>query len=171
VDGSLTKRGRPPRPLPPAPHNPQNRLSQLERPVPITCALLGINIAAHYMPEIFLLLNINLLEIGAICLQPARIVKLMMPPTATGGGVASAFRGWDEWAASFMSFGAAPSPAMAGSAAARWQEAASRVWLSAIVHGDDLHLYYNMMSLLYKGVSLEMAQGSAVRARVFSQWW
>lgn len=127
--------------------------------MPITVALLAVNIVAHYLPEILLPFGINLVEIGAICLQPARIVKLVMvpPPSLYGGG------GWDEWLASLMSLGTAPSRGLSASTAARWQEVASRVWLSAFVHGDELHLYWNMMSLLYKGVNLEMSMGSLVR--------
>ncbi|CAG0922506.1 unnamed protein product [Notodromas monacha] len=35
-----------------------------------------------------------------------------------------------------------------------------RVFLSAIEHGDDMHLFYNMISYLVKGVSLERKLGS-----------
>lgn len=34
-----------------------------------------------------------------------------------------------------------------------------RFFLSAFVHGDDMHLYYNMASFLIKGVSLELKIG------------
>lgn len=131
--------------------------------MPITCALLGINMVGYYLPQTFLPFGINLLEVGAVCLQPARIVKLMAsPPSATyyGGRSSSSSRngtsgwaggmgGWDEWLGSFLSFGTTPpeAGAVSASAAARWQEAASRVWLSAFVHGDDLHLYYNMVGV------------------------
>jgi membrane associated rhomboid family serine protease len=36
-----------------------------------------------------------------------------------------------------------------------------RLALSPLLHGDDMHLYYNMGSLLWKGVQLEQAMGSA----------
>lgn len=141
-------------------HQPHYSISQLERPVPITVALLAVNIVAHYLLEVFLPVGINLVEIGAICLQPARIAKLVMvPPSSSYGG-----GGWDEWLAGLMSLGTTPSTrGFSASTAARWQEAASRVWLSAFVHGDELHLYWNMMSLLYKGVKLEIGMGSLVR--------
>ena len=32
--------------------------------------------------------------------------------------------------------------------------------LSALSHGDDMHLYFNMVSLLYKGSKLERRFGS-----------
>ncbi|CAM9984875.1 unnamed protein product, partial [Laminaria digitata] len=35
-----------------------------------------------------------------------------------------------------------------------------RFFLSAFIHGDDMHLYYNMASFLLKGVSLEPMMGS-----------
>ncbi|CAM9662543.1 unnamed protein product [Choristocarpus tenellus] len=40
-----------------------------------------------------------------------------------------------------------------------------RLLLSAFLHGDDLHLYYNMASLLLKGVTLELSLGSMAFAR------
>jgi rhomboid domain-containing protein 1 len=36
----------------------------------------------------------------------------------------------------------------------------NRVVLSAFMHGNDTHLYYNMLSLLWKGVLLEKSLGS-----------
>ena len=148
------------------------KLSRLERPVPVTCALLGINIAAHVLPEAFLPFGVNLVEIGGICLQPSRIVKLMMPPTPSsygGGGRRSGSSSFFPGLASLLSSLGDVAQGSQGfmtpsSASARWQEAAQRIWLSAIVHGDDAHLYFNMLSLLYKGVSLELAQGSLVRS-------
>ena len=41
-----------------------------------------------------------------------------------------------------------------------YESVARRVVLSAIAHADDMHLYYNMGSLLVKGVQLEQAMGS-----------
>jgi rhomboid domain-containing protein 1 len=35
-----------------------------------------------------------------------------------------------------------------------------RLFLSAFEHGDDMHLYYNMLSFLIKGRSLEKKMGS-----------
>jgi rhomboid domain-containing protein 1 len=37
----------------------------------------------------------------------------------------------------------------------------ARLFLSAFLHGDDLHLYYNMVSLVWKGAQLEGSMGSA----------
>lgn len=37
-----------------------------------------------------------------------------------------------------------------------------RLLLSALVHGDDRHLYYNMTSLLWKGINLEASMGTQV---------
>ena len=34
-----------------------------------------------------------------------------------------------------------------------------RLWMSALVHGSDLHLYYNMISLMWKGRQLERSRG------------
>jgi membrane associated rhomboid family serine protease len=36
----------------------------------------------------------------------------------------------------------------------------SRLFLSSVVHADDMHLYYNMLSLCWKGVHLESELGS-----------
>jgi membrane associated rhomboid family serine protease len=36
----------------------------------------------------------------------------------------------------------------------------NRLFLSSIIHADDIHLYYNMLSLLWKGINLETALGS-----------
>lgn len=35
-----------------------------------------------------------------------------------------------------------------------------RMILSQLAHGDDMHLYFNMVSLIYKGIKLERAFGS-----------
>ena len=40
----------------------------------------------------------------------------------------------------------------------------NRLLLSGIIHGDDMHLYYNMLSLSWKGVNLERTLGSQVFA-------
>jgi membrane associated rhomboid family serine protease len=36
----------------------------------------------------------------------------------------------------------------------------NRLFLSAFIHVDDIHLYYNMVSLLWKGINLERILGS-----------
>jgi len=36
----------------------------------------------------------------------------------------------------------------------------NRLFLSSIIHGDDMHLYYNMLSLSWKGINLENQVGS-----------
>ncbi|CAN0522665.1 unnamed protein product, partial [Ectocarpus sp. 8 AP-2014] len=40
--------------------------------------------------------------------------------------------------------------------------------MSPFVHGDDLHLYYNMASFLLKGVSLELTMGTQAFAGLLS---
>ncbi|KAJ1388188.1 hypothetical protein B484DRAFT_459805 [Ochromonadaceae sp. CCMP2298] len=37
----------------------------------------------------------------------------------------------------------------------------NRLVLAALIHADDMHLYYNMLSLCWKGVNLETQLGSA----------
>ena len=36
----------------------------------------------------------------------------------------------------------------------------NRLVFATLIHGDDIHLYYNMISLGWKGVELEMSMGS-----------
>lgn len=43
-----------------------------------------------------------------------------------------------------------------------------RLVVSALVHGDDLHLYYNMASFLLKGYSLEFDLGSQAYATLLA---
>jgi rhomboid domain-containing protein 1 len=38
----------------------------------------------------------------------------------------------------------------------------NRIIFSALIHVDDIHLYYNMLSLLWKGIQLELNIGSEV---------
>ena len=38
----------------------------------------------------------------------------------------------------------------------------NRLFLSSLIHADDYHLYYNMLSLVYKGIHLETELGSTV---------
>lgn len=43
-----------------------------------------------------------------------------------------------------------------------------RLLMSPFVHGDDMHLYYNMASFLLKGVSLELTMGTQAFAGLLS---
>lgn len=36
-----------------------------------------------------------------------------------------------------------------------------RLFLSSLIHADDMHLYYNMLSLVWKGIHLEQVMGSS----------
>ena len=36
----------------------------------------------------------------------------------------------------------------------------TRLLFSGLLHGDDMHLYYNMVSLLWKGAQLERSMGT-----------
>lgn len=42
----------------------------------------------------------------------------------------------------------------------------NRLILSAIIHADDMHLYYNMTSLCWKGINLELQMGSESFAKL-----
>ena len=48
---------------------------------------------------------------------------------------------------------------LSAQAVLRWREH-KRLLLSCFEHGDDIHLYYNMLSLLAKGRQLERHFGS-----------
>ena len=51
-------------------------------------------------------------------------------------------------------------PAQIWTSATSGEVLAHRLLLSAFIHADDYHLYYNMLSLLYKGINLEREMGS-----------
>lgn len=46
-----------------------------------------------------------------------------------------------------------------------------RLFWAALLHGDEWHLYYNMSSLLWKGVQLEASMGSASFAALVGELW
>jgi membrane associated rhomboid family serine protease len=47
----------------------------------------------------------------------------------------------------------------------------SRLFWGTILHDDTKHLYYNMSSLLFKGVQLEPAMGSVGFAFLIAELW
>ncbi|CAM9672591.1 unnamed protein product [Chrysoparadoxa australica] len=55
-----------------------------------------------------------------------------------------------------------PAAMMAEAESGLWSSLAVRLIASGLIHGSDMHLYYNMSSLLLKGSSLETSMGSLV---------
>jgi len=54
----------------------------------------------------------------------------------------------------------------------RWQTLPwNRVFLSGLIHADDRHLYYNMLSFLYKGIYLEQSMGSVAFLTLVMYSW
>ncbi|EWM29995.1 rhomboid domain-containing protein 1 [Nannochloropsis gaditana] len=162
-------------------------INELEYKPPVTIAFLTLNIMVHLMPEFFLPWGFDFRSVRDICLLPAHILELLPSLSSLfssvqgdtlgrglGRGGRNRPRSGNVWAefirnnfSSYRSSSAWWSPSMHD----RWREAASRIFLSALVHGDDVHLYYNMLSLLYKGATLERALGSLPFLRlVFFAW-
>ncbi|GAB5036244.1 rhomboid-related protein 4 [Nannochloropsis oceanica] len=164
-------------------------VSELDYKPPITIALLVINILVHILPELFLPWGIDFRSVRGICLQPARILEVLLPSLfaffsifdSSSGGRGRRGRGssWAQrlWEAAtgtaFTTYSSSSSSSSWWSPSAydRWHEGLSRTYLSALVHGDDVHLYYNMLSLLYKGVTLERALGSPLFLRLVLFSW
>jgi membrane associated rhomboid family serine protease len=92
---------------------------------PITIALIALNTAIHFVPDILAQLvpmssSFLFTTTTAVCMNPAAIAR-------------------------DLSYGHLNT---------------ARLFGSALIHGDDMHLWYNMLSLLNKGVTLETATGS-----------
>ena len=137
-------------------------LSELEYKPPITIALLALNILVHILPELFLPWGVDFRSVRGICLQPAQILELLLPSfyylsifdsssSGRGGGSIS----WADllWKAATGT----PSTTYSSSSSSswwtvstydRWHEGLSRIYLSALVHGDDVHLYCTFFLVL-----------------------
>lgn len=109
------------------------------------------------MPEFFLPWGFDFRSVRDICLLPAHILELLPSLSSLfssfqgdtlgrgpGRGGRNRPRSGNVWAefirncfSSYRSSSSWWSPSMYD----RWREAASRIFLSAIVHGDDVHLY------------------------------
>jgi membrane associated rhomboid family serine protease len=92
---------------------------------PITIALIALNTAIHFVPDILAQLvpmssSFLFTTTTAVCMNPSAITRDL-----SHGHLNTA-----------------------------------RLFGSALIHGDDMHLWYNMLSLLNKGVTLETATGS-----------
>jgi membrane associated rhomboid family serine protease len=92
---------------------------------PITIALIALNAAIHFIPDILAQLvpmssSFLFTTTTAVCMNPAAIARDLSHGSLN----------------------------------------LSRLFGSALIHGDDMHLWYNMLSLLNKGVTLETAIGS-----------
>lgn len=98
------------------------QLSLSEHPVPVTIALIILNIYPH-MFEVRILGHL-LSSYRSVCLQPESIIRSIKQRGIPDSNVVV------------------------------------RVLGSGFVHGSDMHLYYNMLSLCYKGMSLEGMLGS-----------
>lgn len=101
------------------------------RPGPITSALVLVMIALHVVPGLSPPLQ-------AVCLSSSHMWRLLQPSSA-GGISAWLFVQRSLWD--------------------RASEGMQRLVVSTLLHVDDLHLYYNMASLLLKGGVLENAMG------------
>ena len=101
------------------------------RPGPITSALVLVMIALHVVPGLSPPLQ-------AVCLSSSHMWRLLQPSGA--GGISS----WLFVQRSLWD---------------RASEGMQRLVVSTLLHVDDLHLYYNMASLLLKGGVLEDAMG------------
>lgn len=101
------------------------------RPGPITSALVLVMIALHLVPGLSPPLQ-------AVCISSSHMWRLFQP-SSTGGIAAWLF--------------------VQRSPLARASEGTQRLVVSTLLHVDDLHLYYNMASLLWKGGVLEDAMG------------
>ena len=105
------------------------------RPGPITSALVLVMIALHLVPGLSP-------PVQDVCISSSHMWRLLKP-SSTGG-------------ISVWLFG------LRGQRRALWaraSEGAQRLVVSTLLHVDDLHLYYNMASLLWKGGVLEDGMG------------
>ena len=112
------------------------QFDRLETKPPVTLALLGLNIYAH----MFLYLSIS-----RYCLKPSLLFDAF----------SSCLRGKKSWAPSWLEQ-MLPFKYNNSCYEIPWE----RLTLSGFIHVDDTHLYYNMLSLAYKGISLERHLGS-----------
>mmetsp|Transcript_14674 Transcript_14674/g.37113 ORF Transcript_14674/g.37113 Transcript_14674/m.37113 type:complete len:291 (-) Transcript_14674:184-1056(-) len=109
----------------------------LEKKPPVTLALLAVNIVAFYnIPD-----GIAHVLPRDTCLKPEPWAW-----AAPGWGAGPSEWAW-AWASSLLSI-----------------FSLERIVWSAFLHGNDLHIYHNMLSLVSKGIKIEREYGSAVFA-------
>ena len=134
------------RPAPP--RNPMiglmllNQLYRIIEPLPVkplaTIAIIAMNMACHYCQnELYFYFSIDL-NIQRNCLLPQTIVD-----TIASSSPSNSISSWVS--------------KLTGRESASY--VVNRLLLSALIHVDDWHLYYNMTSLAYKGVNLEALLG------------
>ena len=142
---------------------------QLERsPVkpPITIFLLIVNIYSHLFP-VYLepLFDGDIGDVNRNCLKPSILVK---SAHKCFNYILHMGKSTDNSILQTLYLAPATNPCLE----IGW----NRIILSAFIHVDDNHLYYNMISLVYKGVSLESTLGCGsflfltIYAVVMSHW-
>lgn len=104
----------------------------------ITIAVIAFQIGIHYFTDYaFDLIGINFANIQRYCLLPRKVYEGAYE-SLVGDGSRSL---WQLFGLKRLGF--------------PW----ARVLVSSVVHADDWHLYYNMVSYCVKGVALEFAYG------------
>lgn len=119
-----------------------HELWKIVEPLPvkpvITLAVIGFQVGVHYFTDMaFDLIGINFANIQKYCLLPRKVYEGAYE-ALVGGGSRSL---WQLFGLRQFGF--------------PW----ARVLVSSVIHADDWHLYYNMVSYCVKGVQLEFAYG------------
>ena len=128
-------------------------LSRLEIRPMVTIALLALNIGTYMLPyqDIF---GVFVYDVGRNALNPRKIVNSLLYGAEDNVLLRDGL-GW--FARLFFDNAMHFSKRQAGSLVT---VSYNRILLSSIIHQDDAHLYYNMLSLLFKGTNLERHMGS-----------
>jgi len=136
------------------------RVQDLDYKPPITLALLAINILLHIDPS-FAYPLLGDIGIYNVCLRPTTIInQLTSLFSLLGNNHHHDYTSPSPWWQSF--FTSTTTGRSGGGGGGSSSEGWKRLLGSAFVHADDHHLYYNMLSLLWKGIQLETSMGSKV---------
>ena len=133
-------------------------LSRLEIKPIVTIALLVLNIGTYMFPyqEI---LGIYIYDVGRNSLNPRKIVNSFLYGVEENVLVRDGLNQMGRWFASLFPDNPLRFPGQQASGSLL-TVSYNRLLLSSVIHNDDMHLYYNMLSLLFKGINLERHMGS-----------
>jgi membrane associated rhomboid family serine protease len=119
-----------------------NQWSQLRAKPPVTLFLLFVNIYVHVSAVNLPFFRYEIGNINQNCLHPAKIVSSLH----------RCIHGIKPGILEYIFTSSTTAPCS--------EIAMNRLILSGFIHSDDVHLYYNMLSLSWKGINLESSLGS-----------
>ena len=135
------------------------QVQRLEYRPPATLVLMGVQVALHYLDTSPWFSSLSEVPCGSVSLPRRRSchsfsVTFVHIAAAAGDVVARLLLSTEGELLQLLQVCLNPAAIVQG------RRTLARLLLSGFLHGDDIHLYYNMVSLLWKGAQLERRMGT-----------